>query len=344
MKKSMFLCLFALPLMSFAPASFDDEVLISDYATQEEIDFSCEIEAAEIVIALEDAGYEKVECELEEIESKCHRGHKPKLHRHHHHSSYMPSVSQSASDEEVGADSVPFSVSQPSTFVHIPLEAGNSSNWCGYASYLLRNGLPAANVVTSVSGNWVCPTLLSTPDNSYSAFWVGIDGYSSQTVEQIGTAHNWVTGGTGQQNYAWFEMYPGGAYQIVGFPCNPGDVMNGKVTYSGNNVFQLILTNQTRHVYVIIPSSYTKLVGAKRSSAEWIAEAPSLGNSVVPLSNFQTDTFSACSATINGKTGPIASPNWQNASITMVGPSYIKAFPSALNAGKNGFTVTWRHE
>src|SRR5207249_3042592 len=47
-------------------------------------------------------------------------------------------------------------------------------------------------------------------------------------------------------------------------------------------------------------------------------EAPSSIGGVLPLANFGTVNFSNASATINGTTGAIDNPAWQNASINMV--------------------------
>jgi hypothetical protein len=45
--------------------------------------------------------------------------------------------------------------------------------------------------VTDVTGSWTVPAVDCTSPNGtpngYSSFWVGIDGYGSNTVEQIGT-------------------------------------------------------------------------------------------------------------------------------------------------------------
>ena len=57
--------------------------------------------------------------------------------------------------------------------------ASTSSNWSGYAASA------PANSVSYVAGSWVVPTA-SSKTNGYSSVWVGIDGYNSSTVEQIG--------------------------------------------------------------------------------------------------------------------------------------------------------------
>ena len=46
---------------------------------------------------------------------------------------------------------------------------------------------PQSNAVSDVKGTWTVPTVTSSSVNSYSAVWVGIDGYADNTVEQIGT-------------------------------------------------------------------------------------------------------------------------------------------------------------
>ena len=233
-------------------------------------------------------------------------------------------------------------VDTPTSFLHVPTTNSNaakatSSNWSGYAL------TGAQNTFSAVSGTWVVPTLQSTPDDSYSAIWVGIDGYSSSTVEQCGTSHNWISGA--QQNYAWFEMYPAGSYEIVNFPANPGDTITCSVTYvplGFNSYYKMVLTNVTRKVTTTIPQSYTRRSNAKRSSAEWIVEAPTIGNSTIAkLSDYQTVTLTKCSATVNGVSSPIG-PN--GIAITMQSsttPTIIESVPSVLNQTQNGFTMTW---
>jgi hypothetical protein len=225
-----------------------------------------------------------------------------------------------------------------------------SENWSGYAAATSFGGpSDSANSVSSindtvsyVAGSWVVPTLLATMDGTYSAIWVGIDGYFNGTVEQIGTSHNWVSGA--QQNYAWFEMYPNGAYEITNFPVMNGDVISAKVAYKGGNTFKLVINNYTQGVSTDIPSSYTMSTSALRSSAEWIVEAPFSGG-ILPLSDFQTVTFNYCSATINSFSGPINDANWENDEITLEDSSgAVEAQPGALLKGGSAFQVTWKQD
>jgi len=222
-----------------------------------------------------------------------------------------------------------------------PSNVATSTNWSGYAAES-NFSHPTRNSVTAVSGTWIVPSLKSTPDHSYSSIWVGIDGYSSPTVEQIGTEHDWFNGA--QQNYAWFEMYPGGSYVIGGFPLNPGDVISASVVYSGNSIFTLTIINQTHKVSFTVPTSYTRSTTAARQSAEWIVEAPYL-NGILPLADFVTAYMWGCSATINGITAPIKNNSWQNIGIEMVTVNGTpKDIPSAILPDNGSFFVTWAHE
>src|SRR5579862_6192130 len=61
---------------------------------------------------------------------------------------------------------------------HIQDGVVSSTNWSGYA-VTARSG-----AVTDVKGSWVVPAIQgSCPStNEYASFWVGIDGYNSNTV------------------------------------------------------------------------------------------------------------------------------------------------------------------
>ena len=227
----------------------------------------------------------------------------------------------------------------PQTKKTLPKNQATSTNWSGYVA---ANNLshPSNNTVSSVAGSWIVPTVART-SNAYCAYWVGIDGYSSSTVEQIGTAHDMVNGA--QQHYAWFEMYPGGSYQITGFPVSPGDVISASVVYVGNGVFSMTLANNTQSVATTIPTSYTRSTTATRSSAEWIVEAPFSG-SILPLSNFGTAYMWGCNATINSILAPISNNNWQSASLDMVTNSNaLKALTSSLLPDAGSFFILWSH-
>lgn len=213
----------------------------------------------------------------------------------------------------------------------------SSTNWAGYVAVSNITN-PVKNSVTKVAGSWIVPTITIAKNNSYSAFWIGIDGYSNGTVEQIGTAHDSSSGVV--QHYAWFEMYPGGSYSINGFPLAVGDTISATITYTGNGIFVMSLYNNTKKVFVTIPTAYTKSITAQRSSAEWIVEAPYL-NGILPLANFGTAHLSGCTATINGVNHAIGLfPVIDLNMVTTKGA--FKAVTSNLLTTEDAFSVAWK--
>jgi hypothetical protein len=217
-------------------------------------------------------------------------------------------------------------------------EHGTSSNWSGYA---VQTDLasPQDGVVSNVVGSWTVPAATKSKSKStYSSNWVGIDGYSNGTVEQLGTESDWSHGAPSY--YAWFEMYPNRAFLISGFTVRPDDVITASVHYAGGTSYVLTIDNVTHGDHFTTTQNSS---AALRSSAEWVAEAPSTGR-VLPLANFGTTTFSGCSATIAGHTGPINDGAWQYDAITMSAKNVVKATPSSLSADGSGFSVVWSHE
>lgn len=221
-------------------------------------------------------------------------------------------------------------------------QISRSLNWGGYAAITSRT-LPEVGSVSYASGKWVVPKVRPSENTSFSSAWVGIDGYSNGTVEQIGTTQAWVNG---QPVYfAWFSMYPGPTYELLGFPVSPKDKIRAEVTYIGEDVFELVIRNLTQKVYFVVPSSYTTVSGPQRTSAEWIVEAPSLGSSLLPLARFSPIPFSHCLTTIQGKTGSISTHAWKNDRIIMVAEDgTYKAVPSPLSKSGKKFSVKWCHE
>jgi hypothetical protein len=226
--------------------------------------------------------------------------------------------------------------------IAMPNESSYSTNWSGYAA-ATNMSKPKNKSVKAVEGTWIVPSVSATMIDAYSAIWVGIDGFTSQTVEQIGTEQNWIGGEA--EYYAWYEMYPNSSYQLSNFPVSPGDTITAKVSYVSKNTFQLEIHNITENVYTIIPKSLTKSSTAQRSSAEWIVEAPATLNSgILPLANFGIVKFSNCTTIINDKKEKIESADWQNEQLTMSSEYYLKATTSSLSKKGGNFSVTWHAE
>ncbi len=239
--------------------------------------------------------------------------------------------------------------------------ATSSTNWSGYAVQT-NFSRPTTNSVEYVSGNWTVPTLsASTPSSQgYCAIWVGIDGYSDGTVQQIGTESDWDVENQTQYNYAWIELYPDFTYILATdepnnneglFPVNANDSIGAAVFAYGEGAYGLLIVNFTQQVGTSIPFSGGALAYAQnttlQNSAEWIVEAPS-DNGILPLAKFSTVRFSNCFATmkINNQlySGPIDNTaHWQNEAISMINETCnrrnqctitsTKATPSGLTDG-----------
>lgn len=207
--------------------------------------------------------------------------------------------------------------------VHAHVLNSTSSNWAGYAA--------TGSTFTSVTASWVQPTGSCTSSTTYSSFWIGLDGDGSNSVEQTGSEVD-CSGGS-PQYYAWYEMYPAYPVNFNG-KVKPGDHFSASVTESSGGKFKLVLTDSTENWTQTINKTYS---GAALASAEVIAEAPSSGSGVLPLTNFGTANFT--SATVNGE--PIGDYNPD--AITMASGSTTKATTSALSGG-SAFSVTWNHK
>lgn len=232
-----------------------------------------------------------------------------------------------------------------------------SENWSGYVAGTSLTD-PESDSVSAVSGSWVVPAVTSSSSrgSTYSAIWVGIDGYSDDTVEQIGTSQNVVNGVA--QYQVWYEMYSTGKQQpeqlISSVTIEPGDDITASVTYvtSGQYAgdFELTIddTSRANDSFTTYQSSAaTQSPGADRSSAEWIVEAPSSGNSILGLANFGSVTFTNASATINGVTAGISGPTsgstaWQSEAIDMAtARGSLEDTTSVLTDSGSSFVVTY---
>jgi hypothetical protein len=206
----------------------------------------------------------------------------------------------------------------------------SSTNWAGYAD------TTATNAVTYVAGTWVQPTVTCpTRGTLYAAFWVGIDGYSSTTVEQDGTLAECAHGKVSYS--AWWELYPLNSIQTIsGITVRAGDSINATVTYTSSG-FTMAIKDVTAG------TSFSKTAtqsGTSRNSAECIAERPSVGSSLSKLADFSSMKFSTCTATISGKNVGIGSASTVNA-ITMVDNSGLTLASVSTTGGSGAFTVTW---
>ena len=205
-----------------------------------------------------------------------------------------------------------------------------STNWSGYAD--------TGSSFSDVSASWTEPgASCSSRTTSLAAFWVGIDGYSSDSVEQDGTMIECYDRTAYQ--YTWWEMYPTNDVQVVGQSAAAGDAITASVVRSGTS-YKLTVTDATHTANSFSTTQTCSASSCVDSSAEWIAEAPTGSSGVEPLSNFGTWTASSAAVTEGSTAGSISS--FTDDEITMIDSSgATKALPSALNGAGTGFSVAW---
>ncbi len=203
-----------------------------------------------------------------------------------------------------------------------------STNWAGYAD--------TGSSFSKVGASWTEPSAsCGSGSEQLAAFWVGIDGYSSSSVEQDGTIIECYNRTAYQ--YTWWEMYPTNDIQVVGSTLAAGDAITSTVTRSGTS-YTLTVTDSTHSANSF--TEHESCSGCANSSAEWIAEAPSSGSSIYPLADFKSWTASNASVTEGSTSGVISS--FTDDELTMIDSSnQIKALPGALNGSGNSFSVTW---
>jgi hypothetical protein len=174
----------------------------------------------------------------------------------------------------------------------LPVHGGTvtSLNWAGYAV------TPANPAITSVTSTFIVPSAGLLPPG-FAATWVGIGGFSTSDLIQAGVGEQSLPSLplVGAQYYPWYEMLPNAEVQLTGcagaagYPgdanCTvaPGDSMAVIIQQSGNNLWTIAFANTTRHWTWIQQFPYQ----SSKSSAEWIAEAPTLAvlqTIIAPLS------------------------------------------------------------
>jgi uncharacterized repeat protein (TIGR01451 family) len=216
------------------------------------------------------------------------------------------------------------------------IRAGTSLNWSGYVAESNTSN-PTNGFVNAVKGNWIVPTLAANPsgENTCVAIWVGIDGYSDNTVEQVGTEQEIVNGV--QQNYAWVEMYPQPSQML--FTVNNGDSITASVTFIGGIMFTLSISDLTTGQSF----SHNYSANAHRRSADWIVEAP-YSDGILPLANFGTTKFDNAQFTDNTSAKyAIDGGGAGTYAITMINPGGETATPSVLtdNGETSSFSVVY---
>jgi Peptidase A4 family len=243
-----------------------------------------------------------------------------------------------------------------------------TSNWSGYAVANFESNA----LYTAAQGSWIVAAVsyqqppgvcrhrrferrfvetcfAASASAEYSASWVGIGGYCTNTnctqvdnsLIQLGTAQNVSADGT-TQYFAWIEMLPESESELSpsAYPVEPGDTITASLscqsacTPGDAQSWLLTMTDATKDG---TKWTFATTVSYKSSllSAEWIEEAPSSSAGILPLADYGTTTFFG--ASVNGDSSPALVGT---DAILMVDPYGETSNPSSTTFGDE-FSTCW---
>jgi hypothetical protein len=214
-----------------------------------------------------------------------------------------------------------------------------SYNWGGY--------VVEGTDFTNAKGSWTVPTVdCAKSPNAWVSLWVGIDGWSSDTVEQTGTS-TWCNKTTANYS-AWYELYPAGSVTIPTITVSPGDKMSAEITYDGVSGGDPEFTLEIKDITTGKSYSFKGTVttgSAARNSAEWISEAPTGAQGILNLADFTSSSFGTDGANTASDSSKTNEPIGDFSTIYKVTQvdwpeSYTEQSPSALTDGSS-FKMSW---
>ena len=193
-----------------------------------------------------------------------------------------------------------------------------SSNWAGYAV--------AGGPYSSVGAQWTVPAVRASYRGSFSALWVGIDGFTSSALIQAGTEADYFNGAAHYS--AWWEILPAPAVTIRTLSVRPGDRMSVTITRVSSGRWRIVVKDARSGSYAT-----TRAYSGSASSAEWIEETPIVGGRTTPLAVHGTVVFDR--GTLNGTSPDLVS---QDAG-AMIRRGVLADTPSAPDADADGFAL-----
>ena len=217
--------------------------------------------------------------------------------------------------------------------------------WAGYV-------VTAPHVAfTNATATWTQPAVRCThgATPALSAVWVGLGGYASTVLEQVGVSANCDAAGKAGY-FAWFELVPDTAHTIDE-KVAAGDTIAASVTRLKLNLVELRIENRTRRWTFVRKITWD---ASESSSAEWIVEAPyscvRFSCRPAPLANFGSVTLRDVEAVGNGSRGTLAAPTWTTTAISLVpcaskpSGSRAGAIPGASSRDGGTFAIAWARD
>jgi hypothetical protein len=193
-----------------------------------------------------------------------------------------------------------------------------SSNWAGYAV--------AGGPYSSVGAQWTVPAVRASYRGSFSALWVGIDGFTSSALIQAGTEADYFNGAAHYS--AWWEILPAPAVTIRTLSVRPGDRMSVTITRVSSGRWRIVVKDARSGSYAT-----TRAYSGSASSAEWIEEAPIVGGRTTLLAAHSTVVFDH--ASLDGRNPGLVSLD----AGAMIRRGFLADTPSAPDADADGFAL-----
>ena len=182
-----------------------------------------------------------------------------------------------------------------------------SGNWSGFATY--------GDHFRFVSATYTIPSLNCgiSPDGSFDSQWVGLDGYTSSTVEQVGTFAQ-CSGGT-PSYFAFYEMFPANSVSFT--DVNPGDSITATVFFNGSQWVLSFVDNTNSSAGFSTTQSCPSGSTCRNSNAEIISEVPNGGPPSATLADYGIVGFTQIAITDTAAHHyNIFSPDWKNDKIS----------------------------
>jgi hypothetical protein len=194
--------------------------------------------------------------------------------------------------------------------------------------------------VSDVQATWNVPQIAAKCPTSqrFSAFWVGIDGVTGSTAEEIGTNTDCLGGAA---SYTVSYEYILGVPTTTSMVISPSNTVHAEVKYSSTtHKFTMSIKDLTNGKSFTVTKAVT---AAKRSSAAWVVEAPLNGTSHEWLTDFGWVVFHNASATISGATHSISgfASVWKITMYNLSG-TVIRAVPLSWANGGATFRINWK--
>jgi hypothetical protein len=178
-------------------------------------------------------------------------------------------------------------IKRPAELKKVAAATYNEPYWSG-AGYLN----PPSGVFTSVGAAWDVPAASAQNSGFGLLSWVGIDGWGTNAVCQIGTWHEFDDAGKLTVK-AWWEWFPDPSRTTTDLDIAPGDAIGATVTGHSANSATLTIANMSKNKHTSIDLTPPAGNTFQGQTAEWILERPS---GTTPLCTFQPCGMALASA------------------------------------------------